>query len=135
MLKRIDHVAIAVDDLEEAISLYRPILGRDFYLREVNEEEGFEVAAVKVGHAHIEFLSSTRPDSVIAGFLQKRGGGIHHIAFEVDNLIEAVNEITASGLQLVSETPRRGTGGSQILFIHPKSALGTMIELVELPKS
>jgi methylmalonyl-CoA/ethylmalonyl-CoA epimerase len=135
MLRQIDHVAIAVHDLEEAISLYRPLFREDFYMREVNEEQGFEVAAFRVGHAHIEFLSPTRPDSVIAGFIHKHGGGIHHIAFEVDNLIEAVDVITASKFRLVNDTPRRGTSGSQIIFVHPKSALGTMIEFVELPKS
>jgi len=135
MLKRVDHVALAVHDLEEAISLYRPIFGEDYYFREVNEEQGFEVAAFRVGHGHIEFLSPTRADSVIASFLNKQGGGIHHIAFEVESLIEAVEAITATRLSLVSDTPRRGTDGSQIIFIHPKSAMGAMIELVEFPKS
>jgi methylmalonyl-CoA/ethylmalonyl-CoA epimerase len=134
MFRRIDHIALVVPDLDKAIALYQTSFQAEFYMRETNEEQGYEVAAFMVGDAHIELLSPTGPDSVIASFLQKRGGGIHHIALEVDNLDDVVEEIKTDGLQLASKTPRRGTGGSRIMFIHPKSLLGTMIEMVEFPK-
>jgi methylmalonyl-CoA/ethylmalonyl-CoA epimerase len=134
MFKRIDHVALVVPDLNEAIALYQDSFQVEFYMRESNEEQGYEIAAFRVGDGHVELLSPTSSDSVIAGFLQKRGPGIHHIALEVDGLDERVGEVKTSGLHLIDETPRRGTGGSRIVFVHPKSLLGTMIELVELPE-
>jgi methylmalonyl-CoA/ethylmalonyl-CoA epimerase len=132
MFKRVDHVALVVADLDEAMALYQEVFGVEFYIRESNEEQGFQVAAFAVGDAHIELLSPTRPDSVIAGFLEKHKPGLHHIALEVDNLDERLAQLRAAGVRLVNETPRRGTGGSRIAFVHPKSLLGTMLELVEL---
>lgn len=134
MFKRIDHVALLVPNLDEAIALYQHSFQVEFYLRERNEEQGFEVAAFRVGDGHIELLAPTRPDSVIAGFLEKRGPGIHHVALEVDTIEERVEEVKTAGLRLTNETPRRGTGDSRIAFIHPKSLGGAMLELVELSK-
>jgi methylmalonyl-CoA/ethylmalonyl-CoA epimerase len=131
MFKRIDHVALLVENLDEAIALYRDRLGVDFYLREQNQGQGFEVAAFRVGDAHIELLCPTTPDSVIGGLLQKRGPGVHHIALEVEDLDERMQEVSDAGLRLTSETPARGTGGSRIAFIHPRSLMGVMLELVE----
>ncbi|MFN8459844.1 MAG: methylmalonyl-CoA epimerase [Anaerolineae bacterium] len=133
MFKRIDHIALIVPDLDEAIALYQNSFQVEFYLRERNEEQGFEVAAFRVGDGHIELLAPTRPDSVIAGFLEKRGPGIHHVALEVDEIETRLDEVKAAGLRLINETPRRGTGNSRIAFIHPKSLGGAMLELVELP--
>jgi methylmalonyl-CoA/ethylmalonyl-CoA epimerase len=135
MFHRIDHVALVVADLDEAIGVYREDLQADFYLRGRNEEQGFEVAAFRVGDAHIELLAPTRPDSVLAGFVQKHGPGLHHVALEVQDLDRCLEGIRSRGLQLTSNTPRRGTGDSRIAFVHPKSLFGTMLELVELPKA
>jgi methylmalonyl-CoA epimerase len=132
-LKAIDHIALVVNDMDEAIALYEEALQARFYLRETNEEQGFEVAAFAVGEAHIELLSPTTPDSVIGRFLRKRGPGIHHIAVEVEEIAEHVRRLRGQGLRLTSDTIQRGTGGSRIAFIHPKSLLGTLVELVELP--
>ena len=134
MFQRVDHVALVVADLDEAIGLYQEVFGVEFYMRETNEEQGYQVAAFMVGDGHIELLSPTRPDSVIAGFLEKRGPGIHHIALEVDNLEERLAQLKSDGFRLVNETPSRGTDESRIAFIHPKSLLGTLLELVELPE-
>ena len=135
MFKRIDHIALIVPDLDEAIGLYRDSFRAEFYMREANAEQGFEVAAFRVGDGHIELLSPTRSDSVISGFLRKHGPGIHHIAIEVDDLDSRLEEVKACGLVLTNDRPRRGTGDSRIVFVHPKSLLGTMIELVELPET
>jgi len=134
MFKRIDHVALAVADLGEAMELYRRSFQVEFTIRERNEEQGFEVAAFEVGDQHVELLSPTRADSVIAAFLQKRGPGIHHIALEVEHLEECAERATATGLRLTSSMARRGTAGTRIHFIHPKSLLGALVELVELPR-
>ena len=134
MFKRIDHVALVVPDLDQAVDLYRESFGLEPVFRDRSEEQGFEVVGFQVGEAHIELLAPTRSDSVIAGFLEKRGPGLHHIGLEVEDLERCLDEIRAKGLRLTSETPRRGTGGSRIAFIHPKSLLGTMLELVEPPE-
>jgi methylmalonyl-CoA/ethylmalonyl-CoA epimerase len=134
MFKRIDHIALVVPDLDQAITLYEESFQVKFYMRERNEEGGYEVAAFEVGDAHVELLAPTSPSSVIAGFLDKRGPGIHHIALEVEDIEASMNEAKARGLRLTSEVPRLGTGNSRIVFVHPKSLLGTMVELVELPE-
>jgi methylmalonyl-CoA/ethylmalonyl-CoA epimerase len=133
MFKRIDHVALLVADLDEAMTLYSARFGVAFTFRERNDEGGFEVAGFEVGDAHVELLAPTRPDSVISGALEKRGPGIHHIGLEVEDLDARLAELQASGVRLTSESPRRGTGGSRIIFLHPKGLLGSMLELVELP--
>ena len=134
MFKRIDHIALIVPDLEQAIALYEESFQVKFYMRERNEQGGYEVAAFEVGDGHVELLAPTRPSSVIAGFLDKRGPGIHHIALEVEDVEVSISEAKARGLRLTSEAPRPGTGNSRIVFVHPRSLLGTMVELVELPK-
>jgi len=134
MFKRIDHVALVVSDLDEAIELYQRTFQVEFTIRERNEEQGFEVATFEVGDQHIELLLPTRPDSVIAGFLEKRGPDLHHLALEVEHLSQIADQLKASGLHMTSNTPRLGTGGSRIHFIHPKSLFGALVELVELPR-
>lgn len=133
MFKRIDHVAILVPNMEEAIQLYTQSFGVDFDLFEKNEEGGFEVASFKVGDASIELLSPTRSDSVISGMLEKHGPGIHHIGLEVKNIKKSKEMINKIGLRLTSEEPKKGSRNSKVIFIHPKSLFGTMLEIVELP--
>jgi methylmalonyl-CoA/ethylmalonyl-CoA epimerase len=134
VFKRIDHIALVVPDIDEAMSLYEDAFQVEFYLRDYNEEQGFEVAAFAVGDGHIELLSPTGPHSVIGGFLEKCGPGIHHFALEVERIEDCMRQVRSRGLQLTTETPRRGSGDSRIAFIHPKSLLGTMVELVAFPE-
>lgn len=134
MFKRIDHIGLMVPNLDEAVKLYQDCFGVEFTLRERNEEQGYEVAAFMVGDGHVEILAPTRPDSMIARALDKRGAGIHHLGLEVEQIDQALEQVKAYGLTLTRETPGRGTGGSRIAFIHPKSLMGVALELVELPK-
>lgn len=134
MLKDINHIALVVPDLDRAISLYRDCFGVDFYFRETNQEQGFEVAGFQLGEAHIELLASTRDDSLIQRFLEKRGPGIHHIAFTVPHLDECLQELREKGLRMTTDEPTVGTGGTRIAFIHPEGLLGALVELVEVPE-
>jgi methylmalonyl-CoA/ethylmalonyl-CoA epimerase len=133
MFTGIDHVAVLVPDIDEAIQLYSRCFRVEFSFRERNEEQGFEVAVFKVGNASFELLSPTRSDSVIAGMLKKRGPGIHHIGLEVDDVKDSMSALSESGLQLTSKEPKGGSENSLVSFIHPKSLFGTMLELVEHP--
>ena len=135
MFTKIDHVAVLVPNMDEAIQLYTRCFEVEFALRERNEEQGFEVATFKVGDASFELLSPTRPDSVIAGMLKKHGPGIHHIGMEVEDIKDSMEAISEHGLKLTSEEPKRGSEDSLISFIHPKSLFGTMLELVEHPEN
>jgi len=134
MLKDINHIALVVPDLDQAISLYRDCFGVDFYFRETNQEQGFEVAGFKLGDAHIELLAPKRHDSLIKRFLEKRGPGIHHIAFAVYQLDKSLEKLREKGLRMTTDEPVLGTGRTRIAFIHPKDMLGTLIELVENPE-
>jgi methylmalonyl-CoA/ethylmalonyl-CoA epimerase len=130
---KIDHVAVIVPDLEEAILVYQNSFGVKIHTREINEEGGFEIASFQVGESHFEILSPIRSDSVISGILEKRGPGIHHIAMEVEEIEKSISDVKAKGLRLTSDVPRRGSDDTRITFIHPKSLFGTMLELVEVP--
>lgn len=134
MFKRIDHIAIVVPDLDEVIALYESHFGVSFAWRTVNDTAGFEAAAFYLETAHVEFLQPTRPDTPISRFLEKYNGGIHHIAFEVDDASAAFQGLRDRGLPILSEQLLEGTGGSQIFFIHPKATMGTLIEMIQ-PKS
>ena len=134
MFKRIDHVALVVPDLDQAVILYREAFGLEPAFRDRNEEQGFEEVGFQVGDARIDLLASIRADSVIAGFLDKRGPGLHHIGLEVEDLDACLEQVRAKDLRLTGNEPRQGTGGSRIAFIHPKSLLGTMLELVGRPE-
>jgi len=131
LLKNIDHIAIAVLDLDEAIRLFQEIFGVDFRWRTRNEAEGFEAAAFYLDDFHVEFLSPTRADSNISAFLAKRGNGIHHIAFATDCIESSMETVAAKGATLVNHEAQTGTGRSKIAFIHPKSLLGVLVELVQ----
>ena len=130
----VDHVGVAVADLDEAIGWYRDTFGMEVTHQEVNEEQGVREAMLAVGTeggAQLQLLAPLQPDSPIARFLDRSGPGIQQIAYRVDD-IEAVSaELRARGLRLLYETPRRGTAGAQINFIHPKDAGGVLVELIE----
>ena len=131
-LNKIDHIGIAVNSLEEVIKTYRNGFGLEPDHTEQIDEQKVKVACYKIGDSNIEYLEPTAEDSPIAGFLRKKGNGIHHIAYNVTNLQQKLAELKSKGFQLINETPRNGAGGTKIAFIHPKSTDGILIELCEV---
>ena len=128
---KIDHLGIAVNSIEEAKRLFHDILGLTFEGTETVQEQKVTTAFFPVGDSEVELLESTAPDGPIAKYLEKRGEGIQHIAFRVDNLEEALTELKDKGIRLIDEKPRQGAGGAKIAFLHPKSTHGVLIELSE----
>jgi len=131
VIKKIDHIGIAVKDITEAIKLYEDLLGLKVTDTEVVEDQKVKVAFLPSGDSEVELLQSTTPDGPIARYIEKNGEGIQHIAFRVDNLEEKLEELKEKGVRLIDDKPRRGAGGAMIAFLHPKSTFGTLIELCE----
>jgi methylmalonyl-CoA/ethylmalonyl-CoA epimerase len=134
MLTEIDHVAIAVNDLDAAIDYYQRAYGVDVEHRERVERDGVDEALLKVADSYVQLLRPFRDDSTVAKFLERKGEGIHHIGYRVDSCAEAVARLKAEGYQLIDEEPRPGSRGTTVAFVHPKGAFGTFIELVEEPE-
>jgi methylmalonyl-CoA/ethylmalonyl-CoA epimerase len=131
MLSRIDHVGIAVRDLDQAIQLYERRLGLRATSRERLESEGIEVAMIPVGESRIELITPIDPDSKVHKFLQDRGEAVHHVAYATDNVEASLRRAGADGAQLLDEVARPGAHGSRVGFIHPKSVCGVLTELVQ----
>ena len=132
LLTEIDHIAIAVPDLGDAIDYYRETFGAVVDHREVVESDGVEEALLKVAESYVQLLTPTRPDSTVAKWLEKKGGpGIHHVGYRVTDCGEALDAVKAQGFRVLDEQPRPGSRGTTVAFIHPKDALGTLIELVQ----
>ena len=131
ILTEIDHVAIAVHDLEAAITYYQNVFGATVDHREVVESDGVEEALLKVAESYIQLLTPTRLDSPVAKALEKRGEGLHHIGYRVDNCAEALAKMVAAGATPLDKAPRPGSRGTTVAFIHPKGSFGTLIELVQ----
>lgn len=131
ILTEIDHVAIAVHDIEAAISYYQRAFGATVDHREVVESDGVEEALLKVAESYIQLLTPTRPDSPVAKSLEKRGEGLHHIGYRVANCAEALAQMIAAGATPLDKAPRPGSRGTTVAFIHPKGSFGTLIELVQ----
>jgi methylmalonyl-CoA epimerase len=131
MLTEIDHVAIAVNDLEAAVGYYRSCYGVEVEHREVVERDGVEEALLKVADSYVQLLSPVRDDSPVAKFLATRGEGLHHVGYRVDSCAEALERVRAEGGRLIDEAPRPGSRGTTVAFVHPKGAFGTLVELVE----
>jgi len=131
VLNKVDHIGIAVSNLDEAIKLYKDVLGLELHGVEVVEEQKVKVAFLPVGDTEVELLESTSPDGPIAKFIEAKGQGIQHLAFRVDNIEAALEEMKAKGMRLIDEKPRYGAGGARIAFLHPKSTNGVLIELCE----
>jgi methylmalonyl-CoA/ethylmalonyl-CoA epimerase len=131
MLKKIDHISIAVEDLEAEIKRYRDILGLEWIGTETVEDQKVQVAFFKIGDAHIELTAPTAEDSPISKFLKKRGSGIHHIAVETDNIQSELSQLEDRGIRLIDKEPRHGAHNSLIAFAHPKSFSGVLLELTE----
>jgi methylmalonyl-CoA/ethylmalonyl-CoA epimerase len=133
MLNRIYHLGYAVEDIEAASEFYRDNFGATPGVPELVEEQGIVATMFEVGESSIELVQPTRPDSPVGKFLTKRGEGFHHVAFEVEDLREALVDLKRNGVNLIDEEPRRGAGGMKIAFVHPDGAFGVLTELVELP--
>lgn len=131
LLTEIDHVAIAVKDLEAAIAYYAEAFGAEVHHREVVDSDGVEEALVKVADSYIQLTAATRDDSPIAKFLEKKGEGLHHIGYRVDDCAEALESMVAAGATPIDQAPRPGSRGTTVAFIHPKGSFGTLIELVQ----
>jgi methylmalonyl-CoA/ethylmalonyl-CoA epimerase len=131
VLKKLEHVGIAVEDLDQALEVYREALG--LAPDEVLEvpERGMKIAFFTLGDVQLELLASTREGSDIGNFLEKRGPGLHHLAFLVDDVAVALGHLKEKGVQLIDETPKRGGRGNRIAFLHPKATGGVLMELCE----
>jgi methylmalonyl-CoA epimerase len=130
-LTEIDHVAIAVRDLEAAIEWYALVFGATVEHREIVESDGVEEAMVRVADSYVQLLAPTRDDSPVAKYLVEKGEGLHHVAYRVANCAEALDAVKASGARVIDQTPRPGSRGTTVAFIHPKASFGTLIELVQ----
>lgn len=130
-LQYIEHIGIAVKDLTEAIQFYENVLGLTCYAIEEVKDQKVKTAFFKVGQTKIELLQSTAEDGPVAKFIDKKGEGIHHIAFAVNNIEEQLNDASEKGIQLIDHTPRKGAEGLDIAFLHPKSTFGVLTELCE----
>lgn len=130
-LTHIEHIGIAVANLEEAIAFYEKSLGLTCYRIEEVPDQKVKTAFFMAGQTKIELLESTSPDGPVGKFIEKKGQGLHHLAFAVKNIEQQLEEITATGVQLIDARPRKGAEGLDIAFLHPKSSHGVLIELCE----
>ena len=128
---RVDHIGIAVKDIEQAKKFYTEFLGMKALGEEVVEEQKVKVCFIPCGDSEIELLESTSPDGPIAKHIEKKGEGIHHIALRVDNIEAAIADLMAKGVRMIDEKPRYGAGGAKIAFVHPKSTGGILLEISE----
>ncbi|MCP4084888.1 MAG: methylmalonyl-CoA epimerase [Actinomycetia bacterium] len=131
MLTEIDHIAIAVEDLEAAIEYYGAAFGAEVHHREVVDGDGVEEALIKVADSYIQLTAATRPESPIAKFLQRKGEGLHHVGYRVDDCAAALAAMVEAGATAIDKAPRPGSRGTTVAFIHPKGSFGTLIELVQ----
>jgi methylmalonyl-CoA/ethylmalonyl-CoA epimerase len=130
-MKKLEHIGIAVKNLDESNALFARLLGKPHYKIEEVESEGVRTSFFEVGGVKIELLEATRPDSPIAKFIEKRGEGIHHLAFEADPIEDRMNQLTAGGFTLLSDKPKAGADNKEIVFLHPKTTNSVLIELCQ----
>jgi methylmalonyl-CoA/ethylmalonyl-CoA epimerase len=128
---RIDHVGVAVEDLDEAVALYSGRLGMQVQHRETVEGQGIEAVLLGVGEGHVELLRPLTRETAVARFLDRNGAGLHHVAYGTDDIQSALEAARAAGLRLIDEEPRTGIRNSLVAFLHPKSTGGVLTELVE----
>ena len=131
MFTRIDHIGVAVEQLEQALELYRDSLELELAHRDVVEEQGVEAVLLDVGENHIELLAPLSSDTPVGRFLAKNGPGLHHVAYQVDDIDSALGALKQAGLALIDEQPRTGIRGSRVAFVHPRSTAGVLTEIVE----
>ncbi len=128
---KLDHIGIAVKNLDETLKFYQEMLGLECVGTEVVEEQKVRVAFLPIGDTEVELLESTEEDGPIAKFIEKKGEGIQHLAFRVENIEEAIESMKEKGVKMIDEKPRYGAGGAKIAFCHPKSTNGVLLELSE----
>lgn len=129
----LDHVAIAVHNLDEAIARHRALFGAEPLSRELVADQGVEEAMIAIGGSHVQLIAPTSPDTPVGRFLDKYGEGLHHVAYAVTDIDQALAELAKEGARLVDTEPRAGGRGARIAFVHPAAFAGTLVELVELP--
>jgi methylmalonyl-CoA/ethylmalonyl-CoA epimerase len=131
MLGRIDHIGVATDDLEGALALYEQTLGMPLAHRETVESQGVEAALLDVGDGHVELLQPLGADTAVGKFIERRGEGLHHVAYAVDDIEATLERLRGAGLELIDEQPRVGIRGSRVAFVHPKATGSVLTEIVE----
>jgi methylmalonyl-CoA epimerase len=131
MFKRIDHIGVAVEDLDAAIKLYERSFEMELVHRETVESQGVEAVLLDVGEGHIELLAPLGPDTPVGKFLARKGGGIHHIAYSVEDIDAALEQAKSIGLKLIDESPRTGIRGSRVAFVHPAATGSVLTEIVQ----
>ena len=135
MLDKIEHVALAVADMDAAISHYRAAWGLEVSHREVVEDQGVEEALLPLGESYLQLLGSTGADTTVSRFLARRGEGLHHIAYEVEDLGSTLQELESKGVKLIDHQPRVGGRGHLVAFVHPSSNHGLLVELIQRPSA
>ena len=131
MFNRVDHIGVAVEDIDASLQLYERDYGMTLVHRETIAEQGVEAALLDVGENHIELLAATGPDTPVGKFIAKKGPGMHHVAYQVDDIEATLAALKEAGLKLIDETPRIGIRNSRVAFVHPKSAGGLLTEIVQ----
>lgn len=131
MIQKINHIGIAVSSLDEQIPFYRDVLGLSFKGIEAVAEQKVRVAMFRIGEVTIELLEPTAPDSPIAGFLEKKGQGMHHLSYQVDDIEAQIQALTAQGVEMIDARPREGAHGTRIAFLHPRSSGKVLTELTQ----
>lgn len=131
LLERIDHVGYAVADIDAALPVFTERFGLPVQAREVLDDQGVEAVSLGVGPGHVELIQPLDPDGAVGRFLARRGPGLHHVAFAVGDLPAALDELRRGGAELIDQSPRRGLGGHDIAFLHPRSCGGVLTELVQ----
>lgn len=131
MFGRIDHIGVAVEDLDEAIALYGESFAMAIQHRETVEEQGVEAVLLEVGEGHVELLRPLGPDTAVGKFLARNGPGLHHVAYQTDDIDATLERVRSAGLRLIDEQPRIGIRNSRVAFLHPKATGGVLTEIVE----
>lgn len=131
MFGRIDHIGVAVEDIDAAIALYQDSFGMELAHRETVESQGVEAVLLDVGDGHVELLAPLGPDTPVGKFMAKNGTGLHHVAYAVDDIDSTLEKLSAAGLRLIDSEPRVGIRDSRVAFLHPRSTGGVLTEIVE----
>lgn len=131
MFNRIDHIGVAVEDIEDSLALYRDSFAMDVAHREIVTEQGVEAVLLDIGENHIELLAPLGPDTPVGKFLAKKGPGLHHVAYQVSDIDATLDSLKGAGMPLIDEQARVGIRGSRVAFLHPKGTAGVLTEIVE----
>ena len=134
MFRKIEHLGIAVESIEKSLSIYESLLGKSCYKTEIVESEFVKTAFIHVGESKIELLEATHPDSPIAKFLEKKGQGFHHVAFDVDDIEAEITRLKKEGFELIHQSAKQGADNKMIAFLHPKSTEGLLVEICQEKK-